>query len=377
MTMTKTVSSQPQKRTRYTVRTLVVRHPAESSLVPSIRRDLHASAISLQNFLLDPVETILERKVDLVVAAYHPDLIECYEAIREQIADVHRPLLAFFITPTPEHYLSADLLLPLDPAAAEMMIRQAVEQRRARYHAEHALAQTRRELSEQRAQAVEYSMLKAAFAATVTHEFRSPFTKVKTAVVLLANDYADDSRVQLAMTAIDQLQNNILSVTQLSQGLEVRIEPCLVSYTIDYAMNELRRSEQYQPQVDRIRVTIEPRLPLIEADVKAIGIVLHRLLENALKFSKREVELTITRSEEHVVFTVQDYGEGIPRHKINHIWDDYYQLDGSNSKRHYGLGVGLAIVRFILDRHDTTIDVASEPKRGSAFTFALPICPPR
>jgi signal transduction histidine kinase len=109
------------------------------------------------------------------------------------------------------------------------------------------------------------------------------------------------------------------------------------------------------------------------ADKQGLGIVLSQLLDNALKFSQDRVELSARRVGQSVVVSVHDYGIGIPEDKAEQIFDSFYQVDATSTRRFGGTGVGLAIVRLILDRHHTQIHVESEEGRGSTFTFQLPI----
>ena len=101
--------------------------------------------------------------------------------------------------------------------------------------------------------------------------------------------------------------------------------------------------------------------------------MIHLLVDNALKFSDEVVEIHVNRDDDLLAFTVRDYGIGIAQDQMDTIFETFYQVDSSATRRYGGMGVGLAIVRLILDYHDAQIDVESLVGEGSEFSFKLPI----
>jgi signal transduction histidine kinase len=97
------------------------------------------------------------------------------------------------------------------------------------------------------------------------------------------------------------------------------------------------------------------------------------LMDNALKFSEEKVEVSAKRIGDQVTIAVQDFGIGIPEDKVNHIFDSFYQVDNSSTRSYSGMGIGLAIVRFVLERHNTQIQVTTQVRKGSTFSFRLPV----
>jgi signal transduction histidine kinase len=79
------------------------------------------------------------------------------------------------------------------------------------------------------------------------------------------------------------------------------------------------------------------------------------------------------RVGDEVNVAVHDFGIGIPEDKIGHIFDSFYQVDNSTTRSYSGMGIGLAIVRFVLERHNTKIHVTSQVRKGSTFSFKLPV----
>jgi len=117
-------------------------------------------------------------------------------------------------------------------------------------------------------------------------------------------------------------------------------------------------------------------LPLVMADPDFMSHVLDNLLDNALKFSPRGSELRVRASvqEAEVTIAVSDQGVGIPKDKLQQIFDRFYQVDGSPTRRYGGMGIGLALCRAIVEAHGGRIWAESEGHgKGSTFCFTLPV----
>ena len=101
---------------------------------------------------------------------------------------------------------------------------------------------------------------------------------------------------------------------------------------------------------------------------------LHQLLDNAVKFSPEGglVTLDACEGDGGLYISVSDQGVGIPTDKLAHIFDRFYQADGSTTRRHGGTGLGLAIAKEVVEAHRGRITVESEPDQGSTFTIFLP-----
>jgi two-component system sensor histidine kinase VicK len=113
---------------------------------------------------------------------------------------------------------------------------------------------------------------------------------------------------------------------------------------------------------------------MIEGDRGRITQVLNNLIGNAMKFSPDggTIRLALEEQEDYVQVSVADDGIGVPPDKLNRIFERFYQIDGSARRRFGGAGIGLAIVKRIVEAHQGEIWVESELSRGSRFTFRLP-----
>ena len=122
-------------------------------------------------------------------------------------------------------------------------------------------------------------------------------------------------------------------------------------------------------------ISLETHLPdgqaLIEIDYEKMVWVVEQLLDNAVKFTAPggKVSLSAQLDDNKVWFEVKDTGIGIPPDRVDEIFEPFYQLDGSSTRKYGGTGLGLALVRKIIEAHGTTIQVESQVGQGSAFRF--------
>ena len=113
---------------------------------------------------------------------------------------------------------------------------------------------------------------------------------------------------------------------------------------------------------------------MVDADPDLLELAMMNLLENGIKYSKPPAHLTIhlRETKNDVIIAIQDRGIGIPTDDIPHIFQRFYTVNKSHSRRLGGAGLGLSIVKTIIDKHEGTISVASELGHGTTFTITLP-----
>ena len=217
--------------------------------------------------------------------------------------------------------------------------------------------------------------------ATVSHELKTPLASIRLLVdTLLAGHDPDPVRTREYLELIarendrlGQLIENFLTFSRMERnkkvfdlahvGVEEIVDEALV------ALGETIRSEGFR--VDR---EVDPGLPPVRADRAALVRVLVNLLDNALKYSREDrwVAIRAYAAEGQVMIQVQDHGVGLTARDTRKIFDRFYQVDRRLSRRAGGCGLGLCIVKFVIDAHGGTIQVASQPGEGSSFTVCLP-----
>ncbi|MBZ0279671.1 MAG: HAMP domain-containing histidine kinase [Anaerolineae bacterium] len=294
------------------------------------------------------------------------------------------------LTDTPVHTNlkdSADIILPT--ALADQLhvllsafIKQRTENNRLQRINNSLMQENERlrgELQQKASFSAEIDILRNAIVHNVAHELRTPLLQVKSAVALLSEDAGDNTTlVELAMGATTRLEAGVKNITVLNELINESFEapsfePVLLRDAYEAAVRNLRRSWEHKNNVERIRLHTPDILAPVLGDKHRLSIVLQLLIDNALKFSKESVDVIFRRMGDEIHIAVRDYGIGIPEDKVNKIFESFYQVDTSSTKRYGGMGIGLSIVRFILDRHKTQVAVETEVDKGSTFAFSLPV----
>jgi signal transduction histidine kinase len=151
-------------------------------------------------------------------------------------------------------------------------------------------------------------------------------------------------------------------------------KPTSMDVIIDTAVARLKREfDQKQVHID---VQYADNLPVIQADEDRLGQVVLNLLGNALQFTERggRVQVSVAEKDHSIVTSISDNGIGIPESELDHIFTRFYRVDKSRSRSRGGSGIGLTIVRHLVEAHGGRIWASSEGVgKGSAFTFILPV----
>ena len=149
--------------------------------------------------------------------------------------------------------------------------------------------------------------------------------------------------------------------------------PVAPAEIIDAAVEAM--GERLAPPQCRFERDVPADLPAIQGDRDALVTVVLNLLDNAHKYSNdgRCIAVRAFRDGDGVCIAVQDDGVGLSRRAAKRVFDRFYQVDRSLSRSAGGCGLGLSIVRFIVEAHGGVVAVASEPGRGSTFTARLPL----
>jgi signal transduction histidine kinase/ActR/RegA family two-component response regulator len=228
--------------------------------------------------------------------------------------------------------------------------------------------------------------LKSDLLANVSHELRTPLTAIGGYVEAMREgmlgDIGDLQRrslevVERNIRRLQSMIDQLLSYSRVvDRGLEIELAPIDLGAVAEQVVEAVSAA-----QVGELEVRFEcpPDLAEVYGDAERLGQVIENLLTNAVKFSPEggRIDLSLRPVADGVELAVTDRGIGIPEELQEKIFDRFYQVD-SSSRRHFGgIGLGLAIVREILDLHHSTIRVESQPGAGSTFRFTLPLAAER
>jgi signal transduction histidine kinase len=270
----------------------------------------------------------------------------------------------------------------LDGAIARRLLELQADLLDANRGLERRVVERTAELEAALARLTEFNQLKANFVANVSHELRTPLTHIKGYNSLLRDEalgpVTPDQREALAVTAgaiarLERLVSDLISYAAAARGeLTVNLRPVSVPMVVLQVMG--RSAEKAERQRVRLLQDVPSDLPPVTADEEKLYWTLLQLVDNGLKFTSEggQVSISAAADDQRVRVSVRDTGIGIPAARLPDIFEPFRQLDGSSTRRYGGTGLGLALVRRILDSHGSEIEVESVEGQGSTFSFALP-----
>lgn len=229
----------------------------------------------------------------------------------------------------------------------------------------------------------ELNQLKANFIANISHELRTPLTHIKGYLeVLIAGELGQLNSsqsnaldvIQRAETRLERLIEDLIQFSLAARGrLDLKLEAVDLAKLADEALQASRS------KAENARLTlssrIPKRLPLVYCDREKILWVISQLLDNAIKFTPKggKVQIELQRHAHALHFIIMDSGIGIPKQRLDELFEPFHQLDSASTRRYGGTGLGLALCQQILQAHQSAVSVDSVEGRGSRFEFPLKI----
>ncbi len=257
-------------------------------------------------------------------------------------------------------------------AVRDISVRKRAEEERER------LLERERQAREEAEQA---NRLKDEFLATLSHELRTPLTSIVGWSAMLANSQLDPTNARHAIEVIQrnarmqvQMIDDLLDVSRIITGkLRMSVQPVDLGTVIIAAVDGLRPASEAKEI--RLQLQLDSPAGKVFGDPDRLQQVAWNLISNAIKFTPRggRVLVRLERVNSHVEITVSDTGEGIAPEFLPHVFDRFRQADATYTRAHGGLGLGLAIVRQLVELHGGTVRVDSAGEgHGSTFTVSLP-----
>ena len=243
----------------------------------------------------------------------------------------------------------------------------------------------------------EANRLKDEFLATLSHELRTPLTAIKGWAELLAEhelyntdeEFTDGVNViRSSGDSLTQLISDLLDLSRIQRrGLRLECTPFDVNIAVLEAVQVVRQAAIARRQ--KLNLELDRNLPAAYVDAHRMQQIFWNLLTNAIKFTPEEGSITVRsrllnaakvfREEKSVdrlpgwiVVEIEDTGEGITQEFLPYVWDRFRQADGSSTRRHGGLGIGLALVKELTEAHGGEVEAKSDG-HGATFIVRLPI----
>jgi signal transduction histidine kinase/ActR/RegA family two-component response regulator len=274
---------------------------------------------------------------------------------------------------------TAIALPPLVPRILELIQAQELADRRGSELVERSVELAQEQAA--RAKAEEADRAKDQFLAMVSHELRNPLSPILAWSRMLKLGTLDRDKQAAAIGAIErnatsqaQLIDDLLDVSRIVSGkLRMDVRPIALDGVIEAAVDVLRPSADAK-QI-RLQLVIDPRAGAVLGDPDRLRQVVWNLVSNAIKFTPKSgrVQVALERVNSHLELSVSDTGQGIAPKMLPHVFERFWQGETGTERREGGLGLGLAIVRHLVEAHGGEVRAHSDgPGRGALFTVKLP-----
>jgi PAS domain S-box-containing protein len=251
-----------------------------------------------------------------------------------------------------------------------------------RRQAEERLKQALAREQEARGEAERANRVKDEFLCAVSHELRTPLTAINGWALMLRAGSLDAAQSARALETIvssakaqNQLINDLLDVSRIITGkMRLNVAPLNLGSVIEAAVETAHPAAEAKGI--RLSVSLDPAADTMSGDAERLQQVVWNLLSNAVKFGPNggRVEIRLKRVDSHVEIVVADNGQGIKPEFLPYVFERFRQEDAGTTRQHGGLGLGLAIVRHIIELHGGTVRAESEGLgKGATFTVSLPI----
>ncbi|HEX8914173.1 MAG TPA: hybrid sensor histidine kinase/response regulator [Humisphaera sp.] len=237
---------------------------------------------------------------------------------------------------------------------------------------------------EMAAEAARAGRMKDEFLATLSHELRTPLNAIVGWSQILARGPRTDADLDRGLATIDRnaraqarIIEDLLDMSGIVSGkVRLDVRPVDLSAVVRAALDTV--APVAAAKGVRVEAALDPGGGWVAGDPDRLRQVFWNLLTNAVKFTPRDgrVRASLARADGRLVATVSDTGEGISAEFLPHVFDRFRQQDASTTRRHGGLGLGLSIVRQLVELHGGRVRAASDgPGLGSTFTVELPAAP--
>ena len=229
---------------------------------------------------------------------------------------------------------------------------------------------------------LELSKMKSDFVSTISHEFKSPLSSIRQLAEMLQSGRvpSEERRQQYYDVLVEQserlslLIDNILDFAKIEEGRKkFDFEMIDIGPLLQEIVSTIQDRVRHKDFV--IQVEIEKPLPSIKVDRAAITQAITNLIDNAIKYSgeAKNIFVRAFAENQYLIITVKDFGIGIRKEEIDKVFERFYRGGDELTRTVKGSGLGLTLVKQIVEVHHGNVNVESEPGHGSTFSIRLPL----
>ena len=229
----------------------------------------------------------------------------------------------------------------------------------------------------------ELDRLKSNFISNISHELRTPLTHIKGYQELLLDgamgqlNPEQENTINIIKNSSERLERlieDLISFSLVAKGeISLMKAPMNIGFLVNNVVNHnLTKAKEKNIS---LKASIPDNLPIVHVDEQKFSWVIMQLLDNSLKFTPDygKIEVTLIKKDSGIQVSVEDTGIGISQENIGEIFEPFHQVDGKSTRRYGGTGLGLTLVRQIIEAHNSHILVSSEVGKFTKFEFILPI----
>jgi signal transduction histidine kinase len=270
----------------------------------------------------------------------------------------------------------------LDQAVTELIIQLRSALQATNRSLERRVEERTAELQKALERVSELSQLKSNFISNISHELRTPLTHIKGYIELLITEslgsITEEQRHALAVSQqstnkLETLIGDLIMISLASRGeMSLKQENVDIRRLANLAVKS--HAEAANRRGLHLEAVVDENIPFVQADSQKIAWVLGQLVDNGVKFTPSGGSVIVSvncEGENLVIVSVTDTGIGIPSSRMQDIFEPFHQLDGSATRQYGGTGLGLSLVRQIVEAHGSMLEVQSTEGRGSSFKFPL------
>jgi two-component system sensor histidine kinase/response regulator len=311
---------------------------------------------------MEALDRILAIDPDIVVI-----IITGYATVESAVKAIKEGAYDFVSKP----FTADDLILVVNQGLEHRRL--SLDNRRLRNIEEEA-----KELGRAKAELEKLDAMKSRFMLTVAHELRAPIAAIQGYLGLILDGYADDDAHEMVESAyrrcgelLDSLQDLLTLAHMKEKATEVKKTTVSVAQTLEEVTSLLKAEAERKGLTLKVHISSRPEML---ADAEHLRQLWTNLISNGIKYTPRggKVVVSLDQKDGHVVGTVSDTGVGIAADDIPRIWEEFYRTAQAKSMEEHGTGLGLPIVKEIVETYGGTIDVESQLGQGTTFRFTLP-----